>query len=806
MSRQRKSKSLRRSHFGQIRNCALNYNDLEERRLLALSSFFGSGVLTVSISESMDVALISQEGGDVTVNGEFVDGNLNEEGIQRVAVSDVASLNVNGFTGVEDITAQLDGDFNSGSLESVVINNINQLELLGNYALQTFDADLVGAGSQFFGDGNLMTTGNVFIQGNDTTDVMLLNPANDFGGAVSIQVGGEVSLVDANDLVLGDLESTDAVFDVGGVLTDTPDSQIGVRNMTRITAGSVDLGNNGGELNLFAVRSDVDGNFAVNDIDSLVWSGNSTVGSAEITAADRISAGRNANITVLGDATFDSERLRLGIGSASTFDAGRINVNTTRNAFIWEDSSTTFFGENVMADLDVFSLGDIDNASETSIFIEGIASFQTPMSIFVGVADGDTFDAGELRFFGDTVSIGENSATEIGGLANLAQNLIIESTEQISDSDDAFFVVVENATFISENAGATLGDSDFDFVQLGTVSFQVAERFELNENTTATIASSNGFVNLATSLDIFSVDDVINADNAIVNVSGNALFSGDNVEIGQAENDDVRFGTVTFVTNEGNTTINENDDVVLAGISRVGGDLIVNSVGGSISDADQSFLTTAGQGSFFAPTGIVLGDLDDADVLGDPGDSFDVGTLQVISDFGDVEITQNGDIVFSGENRSLDMRLNATGNAGDVGVITNEPGVNLEVLGNLFLNSIGDVDLGFGLSDSINFDNLNFNSLADVAIIAAFEDEEDAIFIFGTSNNPNQAAEFRLTTNVDVFDGTNAVIEVDEFFRIEARNINLGDSETDCLMIPVEAEFETSSGNPANIETDEVCP
>ena len=121
-----------------------------------------------------------------------------------------------------------------------------------------------------------------------------------------------------------------------------------------------------------------------------------------------------------------------------------------------------------------------------------------------------------------------------------------------------------------------------------------------------------------------------------------------------------------------------------------------------------------------------------------------------------------------------------------------------------------DVTLGANASDTINFDNLNFSALGNVDITANFANPntDSSIFIFGTDNNPNTANELRLTTNVDVFDGTNAVIDVDEFIRVESRNLVLGDTDTDCVMLPDDTrmhEFVTTDG-PAAVFADASCP
>jgi hypothetical protein len=60
-----------------------------------------------------------------------------------------------------------------------------------------------------------------------------------------------------------------------------------------------------------------------------------------------------------------------------------------------------------------------------------------------------------------------------------------------------------------------------------------------------------------------------------------------------------------------------------------------------------------------------------------------------------------------------------------------------------------------------------------------------------------------LTTNANVRNGTETVIVVDDILRMTARSITLGDSETDCIMLPEDRMFMTTNG--AFVTLDESC-
>jgi hypothetical protein len=260
---------------------------------------------------------------------------------------------------------------------------------------------------------------------------------------------------------------------------------------------------------------------------------------------------------------------------------------------------------------------------------------------------------------------------------------------------------------------------------------------------------------------------------------------------------------VTFNT-DGDVLIGEDDEILLTGSSFVGGNLGLNA-NGSLTDSNMSFLTVAGRG-LFVGTSITLGDLPAPTMQNPDGDILSTGSLRFFST-GDVDITHNGDVVLEGNatHLAVELVLIAGADMAEVGNITNDPGVTVMVIGNMFLESGGDILLGANPTDVINFDNLNFSALGSMTITAMFANPASSFFIFGTSNNPNAADELRLVTNVDVLDGVNAVIMVDTFCRIEARNIVLGDTATDCVIVPAMAEFITTD-MPPDVTTNVVCP
>ena len=787
-----------------------SYEPLEARQLLAVTSVFNAGELAITLDAQMDVAVFSNDGANVTINGGIVDADAVAPGVQAVSINDVTSLSFVGANGVNNASVQLSGLFTGGTIDSMRFEGINNVVLDGEYVVGELDGDFVGANGQFNGFGSLTVLGAANFNSSSFFTVQLDNENNDFVGPISANTDGVLRISDRSDVLLESIDVGWLIVSADGMIEDTADSAIDVRVITNLGGGSIDLGNNGDAVNVRALVTSTLGSLAINDVDFLQWSGESIVGSANVVAPAMVTQGPFADVTVLGDAVIESQEIRLGVGGSNIFNTGRINVNSNDRVFVWENSSLELFGNNTAVDLDLIATGDITNSPGASINVAEITSVQSTTAVSLGNADDDNFRTGFLEFFANEVDISEDSNTVISGLANFAGNLRLDSNGSITDTDEAFIYIQDNGTFISAvddamaTAGVVLGDSETDVFMAGNISFDVTDgNFVVQEDNNTTLANPVGFVNRATAVSIISGGSINTAAgfNAVIDTT--ARFEGANISIGQQDFSSVEFGSLTLVT-PGDAAVEQTGAMFLTGTSTVGGNLgLVTD--GSIGDSNTSNLTVGGLASFEGSS-ILLGDLELPTVNEPLGDFFDVGTLQFNS-AGNVDITQDGDMLLAGNanHTANELRLSAIGNLVDFGRIQNGIGADLRAQGNLFLTALDSIDLGVNPADVVNFDNLNFNSPSTVNISATFADSENGFFIFGTSNSPNTASDLVLTTNVDVRDGTNAVIDISASLEVNARNIILGDTDTDCLMVPENAQFNTTD-SAAEVTTDDNCP
>lgn len=789
------------------------YDRLEQRNLLSVTQLFDGGQLSVDISDPMCVATLDVTDGIVTVNGITVDADA-----QPLAVEQVQRITFTGTDGLLDARVELDGDFNTGDLQDIEFLNINQVVLNGNYFVgNDVEVSVGGADGSFGGVGQLQAGANLILNPVDSTvagfDVLLPNLSNDFF-RVEVQTSGDVEIVDSNDIQLSNLTVNNLDVQVSGSITQAPSASIEVSGHTNLEGDSVDLGNNGSPVDLETLSAGTTGHFALNEATSVEFQSDSQLGSADIQAVQRITTDSFSSLNIDGDARLVANRLLLGSGFNTEFNAGRISFESVESAVIAEDSSIRLFGESILGNGgSISALGDLtatsDAVLDSSMFDDEITrstSLFATGDIILGNELEGNIQIGRLEFSGQFVRLTLHGDVSLRGVSSANQlrlrSIFNEDGFGGITDERATTNIAGNATFIVSGGG----DSEMNRVVLGddtnlesflsqSVSFAVEDgTFELTETDLTIISSESTFVNFAENVVINSAGDIINDPNARINVRGNSQFTGTNIVFGQpGNNDSVRLRSVTANT-PGNLILDIFGAIELRGDSLIGGDAIIAPTS-NVQSAVGSTFAVGGQASVFGPS-IQL-----------TRGTFSSSSLRFFTS-GPVNISAIGDIVIAGNasHRAGNLRLTSTGS------ISNLPGATLDVdspsqPGSLRLRAQGDITLGTNPGDRLTFNNLNFQTPGTVTINALFDQPQNQgrIFLYGLGNNRAMARELRLTTNVDVLDGTNTTLEVTDFLEISGRNIFLGDTDTDCLSVPDDANFITSQNAPV-VTTDPSCP
>ena len=755
-------------------NSDYTYVSLEQRRLLAVTATFADGMLDIAMTQSMDAAILTtNESNEVLVNSELVDTDAGLDGIQAATIDDVTDIVFSGGKAIDNLFVQLGGFFDNGNLNTLTMANINEVLLNGVYSMSSFDGSFVGDGGSISGPGEILVD-DFQLTSSDQFAVTLGNNSNDFVNGISISTMGDVVLADINSIIFQDVNVGDLTASAEGMITDSKDSFIAGDRAT-LSGSLINLGNNGNAVDFDSVVSNTTGDFLFTDANSLAWAGASTVGSATLSVTDTLLTGPQSNIQIVGDGVFFGDIVRLGVGGSNLFNADRINANAGSNVFVWENSGIELFGFNSSPFFDLIATGDITNSAGTVLEVDGITSVQSTTSVSLGRSDGDTINTNSFQFFAPIVDLQEDSNTLITGFANFAETLTIESIGSITNADEAYIFVQDRANFVAiptegtSGASVEIGTRENDFFTAAAVTFDVISgNFTLSEDNDTILAGESR----ADAISVTSSGNITNGPQAEITVDTNASFNGMSIDLGGSDQDILDFGSLT-VNSVLDTVVIQDSDVLLTGESLVDGQLILVSESGGISDSSSSNLSVGSLTSFIASTDILIGD--------DNADLFETSSVRFNAD-GNVNITHNGNLLLGANNLSMaaEISLTALATKTETGMISNLDGSILESLGDLTLSAAADIDLGNAAGDSIVFNDLNFNSPGNVNIVTDFASPEDSFFLFGT----NTADELRLSTNVDVMDGTNAALIVGSFIEISARNITLGDTDTDCVVLP----------------------
>lgn len=728
----KKKKSTQPRRVGKT---GVNYGVLEDRRVLATTAAFvpATGILTVTLSQDADNAVIDVVNDNVTINGtDQVFGSTPG----AVSANAVRQINVNGALGAPNQTLVFSGDFTDAAgrdLNNVNISNVNVVSVLGDYEIDnSFTATLDGSGGSI-GDGPIANGGSLVVGGTTTinagNNTILLNSVDNdfnlFNGTTIGSINNDIVLGDANNIQFTGIQSSgDLVVNAGGSIGDLDTADIVVGRDGRFTGTNINLGSDTQTTNFFRTAFDATGVVELQE-DSNVILLTTNAQSLRVTSPGAILDGTTTRINVVGLAEFaGNNRIALGDNGTDSFNAGSLTFDSNGHVSISERSSTNIVGVNRARSWDAQSLGDITNGINTSIDVV-LQSGLAANNVTLGVQQGDRFETGALYFFAtDRFELEADSDLIIIERKNEAGILELSSTGSITDDPRAFTNVRGLARFAAQSVD--LGDTRDDQFNAGSIEFDTQTTFRLNENSNTNIVNSSE-AGLGSSI-INSTGNITNSAGATVDVEGALGLFGDNISLGNQANDDFRFGVLTFNTAPSATgvvNITEDDSTLIGGVNTATSARIQSL--GAIEDGQQANITVAGNSRFEAINGdnITLGDRGDIFANGvDTGADFDAifntGSLTVATS-GDVFVEEDSVILLTGDITANNLTLNAglgQFNIGDTQFANITVAGVLDVTGAL-------VNLGTGVDpvtgealDSLTLAGLTFNTTGNTNISA----------------------------------------------------------------------------------------
>jgi hypothetical protein len=516
---------------------------------------FGGPVNFVSSGLGNLFNVTVRNNGAFNILGLTIDGDLNVTA--NGAITDGGVLRVGGTTTLaagsgNDITLDNADDFvgavTIGSARNVTLNDVNSLTVGGNLSgdLSTvsggptvFNTLSVGGLLTAVAGGSITDNGNVTVGGATTLNVgpgndIVLDNADDFGGAVTIVNANNVTLFDVNSLTVGgniggslttvaNGATAFNTLNVGANLNATANGLISdngnviVGGTTTLTAGS------GNDITLDnaddfggAVTIGSGHNVTLNDVNSLTVGGNVSGNLATTdngaTALNALTVGGNLNINGNG---LISDNGNVTVAGATTLAAGAGNDIILNNADDFGGAVSVVSGRNVqLTDINAIDLGAStvsgtltvnaggDITDSGNLIVANDAAFTTAGgSSIILDQSGNTFN-GTVTFSASSgvlhdVTVVDTTAFDITGVT-LNGTLSVTSGGDVTqsgavkgpDAADAPNLAVTSAGNVTLNntanqVGTLAIDAD------GTVQFREANNMKLTVGTVGTVSGIN---------------------------------------------------------------------------------------------------------------------------------------------------------------------------------------------------------------------------------------------------------------------------------------------------------------------------
>lgn len=436
-----------------------------------------------------------------------------------------------------------------------------------------------------------LTAANVYLGNNasGTTNI----------GRVTINAPGHVELFEDSQVVfinwskMGSLEVDSPVGIYDGLR-----SVIVVSGRATLRGdGGIRLGDspggvfNAGELNF---NSSNDVYISENNATRLV--GDNTANRLELESTGVITDADDAVINVVTLSRFEAVVVTIGDSDTDEFNSGWIRFNTTGRTFIYENSSTHIASLNTAERMVIVSMGEITNAREAIIEVYASTSFAGD-KITIGNKSGDRLVFGGLLLNSPgaaTVFEDDNTVFISSSSVDL---LRMHSLGGITDGLEASLNVSRVASFHTESAGITLGDSLTDEFNANALIVNAPK-------SVVSITEDSGMIltraNSARSLILSAAGNITDTAIATLEVDYVLDVTGNNIRLDNGLN----FRALHF-NSTGNTRISTQKTMTLVGDNSAGGLLELESAGNIYDAMDAQ--TTADQ-AFLTAVDIVLGD------------------------------------------------------------------------------------------------------------------------------------------------------------------------------------------------------
>ena len=510
-------------------------------------------------------------------------GALDVDGTTTLAAapaSDITLTNAaNDFTGAVAVTSGQDVALRDASALVLGASSIG-----GDLAVTT-----VGALTQ---TGALAVTGDTTLTAGAASDITLGNAANDFSGAVSVVSANDVTLVDADDLALGNVTAT-------GDLTATAANDLDATGGDLTITGDTTLEATAGDLSV--------GDLATGGLNATAGGSITQAAATTITAtgATTLAAGTGAtDVITLAEATNDfAAAVAITSGGLVTLrDANNLTAGgTTASDLVLTAGGTVgLTASTVGRDLTIDAGGSVTAAASTvtrDLTVDTGAAFTHTGALTVGRNVDLTAATTIGQSAGVALTVTGTTALDAGGnitLNNAANNFVGAVTVTdgaavvLGDANALHFADVSADALAATAATDIIQDAGSDITLTGGASLTAtAGAIALRNLTAGTLTAAAGTT-------------INQGGGSAISVTGATnLTAGTDITLNQAAND---FVGAVDITSGGDASLRDANDLALAA-SSVGGDATLVA-GGAISQTGA--LAVGGDTSLEAGGNILL--------------------------------------------------------------------------------------------------------------------------------------------------------------------------------------------------------
>jgi filamentous hemagglutinin family protein len=464
----------------------------------ALDVSAGSSTFTIKASTTGDVLL----GGQANhFAGQTVTFNSTGGGVVR----DVSLRNVDAtaiFPTLPSGLRNLTLEFNAAAV------SLPTLSLSGNLD--------VTAGGLISESGNLTVSGTTALASGPSD--ITLNNNNDFGGAVSIGSGNNVTLNDVNALTLGlSTISGNLAATASGLISDT--GNVTVNGTTTLAAGSandITLDNANNFVGVVSIISGKD--VTLVDVNALPLGASTISGNLSVTANGLISD--SGNVSVTGTTTLAAGGANdITLDNANDF-GGAVGITTGNNVTLVDVNALTLASSTISGNLNATANGLISDSGNVSV--TGTTTLAAGAANDITLNNANNFVGAVSITSGKDVTLNDVNALTLGA-STISGSLNVTASGLISDNGNVS--VTGTTTLAAGGANDITLDNANNFV--GAVSVNSGDDVTLNDVNAIVLGPST----VSGTLNVTAAGDI--TQNGALNVtSGSSTFTINTVAAG----------------------------------------------------------------------------------------------------------------------------------------------------------------------------------------------------------------------------------------------------------------------------------